>query len=118
MFRPGPKYKIAALLTGKKNSSLKDKNILPVCGRPLVSYPAAAARKSRFISYFYVSSDDSRILKIAAKLGYRMIARPKRLAGVNSKHADVILHALNFMRKQHALIPDILVVLLAVRYRW
>jgi len=108
-----PEHRITALLTGKKNSGLKNKNILPVLARPIVSYPAASARKSKFISYFYASSDDERILKIAGEMGYSRIFRPKKLAAANSKHVDAILHALKFMKKRDGIIPDILVVLLA-----
>ena len=31
-----------ALLTGRGNNTLKDKNILEVCGKPLLTYPAEA----------------------------------------------------------------------------
>ena len=37
--------KIAAILTGKKNSSLKNKNLLKIKGRPIFSYPAYTAKK-------------------------------------------------------------------------
>ena len=38
-----------ALLTGRGNNTLKDKNIREVCGKPLLAYPAEAARKCGFI---------------------------------------------------------------------
>lgn len=105
--------KIAALLTGRGSSSLRNKNILPVLGKPLLSYPAEAARGSSYITYFYVSSDDQRILKLASGLGYEKILRPKHLARPNSKHGDVITHALAEIGRRSGHIPDILVVLLA-----
>ena len=37
--------KIVALLTGRGNNTLKDKNVLPVLGRPLCQYPAMAAKE-------------------------------------------------------------------------
>ena len=68
--------KIVALLTGRGRSSLKDKNILPICGNPLLYYPAMAAKKSKHITAFYISSDDDKILNIASDLGYTKIRRP------------------------------------------
>ena len=35
---------IVALLTGRGNNTLRDKNVLPVLGKPLLYYPAMAAR--------------------------------------------------------------------------
>ena len=54
--------KIAALLTGRGNNTLKDKNVLPVLGKPLLYYPAIAAKTCNLITDFYVSSDDEKIL--------------------------------------------------------
>lgn len=48
--------KIVALLTGRGNNTLKDKNVLPVLGKPLLYYPAMAAKACPEISDFYVSS--------------------------------------------------------------
>jgi len=107
------RIKIVALLTGKGNSTLLNKNILPVLGKPLISYPALAAKKSKYISSFYVSSDSNKILNIVTKFGYKKILRPKYLATPNSKHADAIKHALKVIERGDKLKPDILVVLLA-----
>jgi len=103
---------IIALLTGRGNNTLKDKNILPVLGKPLLHYPATAAKRSRYIDDFFVSSDDDKILDAAAEVGYRKIKRPDEYARPDSLHIDAILHALAEM-KAASLHPDILVVLLA-----
>lgn len=104
--------KIAALLTGRGNNTLKDKNVLPVLGKPLLYYPAMAAKTCNLITDFYVSSDDEKILKAASDCGYKKIVRPVELAAPTSQHVDAIRHALGVM-KQDGLEPDILVVLLA-----
>ena len=105
-------YKIAALLTGRGNNTLKDKNVLPVLGRPLCQYPALAAKNCKEITDFYVSSDCDKILAAAAECGYRKIRRPAELALPTAQHVDAILHALKVM-KADGVEPDILVVLLA-----
>lgn len=105
--------KIAALLTDRGNNTLKDKNVLPVLGRPLLYYPAMAARRCPQISEFYVSSDDDKILNAAAECGYKKIVRPAELALPTAQHADAIKHALKEMAERDNVHPDILVVLLA-----
>ena len=104
--------KITALLTGRGNNTLKDKNVLPVLGKPLLYYPAMAAKTCNLITDFYVSSDDEKILKAASDCGYKKIVRPVELAAPTSQHVDAIRHALGVM-KQDGVEPDILVVLLA-----
>ena len=104
--------KIAALLTGRGNNTLKDKNVLPVLGKPLLYYPAMAAKTCNLITDFYVSSDDEKILKATSDCGYKKIVRPVELAAPTSQHVDAIRHALGVM-KQDGVEPDILVVLLA-----
>lgn len=105
--------KIAALLTGKGSNTLRDKNLLPIKGKPLMYYPAAAARECPGIDRYYASSDSVAILEVASKLGYLPIPRPAELAQPASRHVDVILHALHVMAEQDGYRPDILVVLLA-----
>jgi N-acylneuraminate cytidylyltransferase len=102
---------VAALLTAKGNNTLKDKNLLPVCGKPLLYYPARAAAGSRHVRDYFVSSDCERILKTAEGYGYRPIRRPDALAQPASQHRDAIEHALGEMRRR-GVEPEILVVLL------
>ena len=104
--------RIAALLTGRGNNSLKDKNILDVLGHPVLYYPARAGRKSKLITDLYCSSDDPKILQAAFEEGYERILRPAELALPTAQHIDCIRHALSIMDQADRL-PDILVVLLA-----
>lgn len=104
--------KVTALLTGRGNNTLKDKNILDVLGNPVLYYPANAGKKSPAIDSWYCSSDDEKILSIAEKIGYIPIVRPLELALPTAQHIDCILHALKVMENQYEL-PDIVVVILA-----
>lgn len=105
--------KIAALLTGRGNNSLKDKNILDILGHPVLYYPCCAARKSKYIDEFYCSSDDDNILNAAKEYGFISIKRPEELAKPTSQHIDCILHALKVIDNKYDSQPDILVVVLA-----
>ena len=104
--------KVVALLTGRGNNTLRDKNILPVFGKPLLYYPALAAKNSKYISSYYVSSDCDKILNAANEIGFKSIKRPAELAKPNSQHIDAITHALKTMHKEGT-DPDIIVVILA-----
>ena len=68
--------KIVALLTGKGNSALKNKNITKVKGKPILAYPCIEAKKVKAIGGFYTSSDSARILNIASNWGFKKILRP------------------------------------------
>lgn len=113
--------KTIALLTGRGNNSLKDKNVLDVLGHPVLYYPAHAARCAKEIEAWYCSSDDEKILSAAEKEGYQRIVRPKELALPTAQHIDCIMHGLSVMRSQGEK-PDILVVILAnnvtIRSEW
>ncbi len=104
---------ITALLTGRGNNTLKDKNVLPVLGKPLLYYPATAAKSVDAIQHFYVSSDNTKILDESGNLGYKQIVRPPELSTPEAKHIDAIRHALEIIQQSHDVVPDVLVVLLA-----
>lgn len=104
--------KVTALLTGRGNNSLKDKNVLEILGHPVLYYPAHAARMAKSFDSYYCSSEDEKILKAAQEEGYRRIVRPEELAAPTAQHIDAIMHAIGEIRKNEEL-ADILVVLLA-----
>ena len=112
---------IAALLTGKGSSNLKNKNLLKINNRPILWYPCSEAKKVKEINKFFVSSEDKKILNICKKYGYEKILRPKKLAKANSQHVNVLIHAINFMKKNN-FFPDIIIVLLAnapiIKKKW
>lgn len=113
--------KVNVLLTGRGNNTLKDKNVLDVLGNPVMYYPANACKKAKSVNSLYCSSDDDKILDVAASLGYIKIKRPAELALPTSQHIDAIMHGLEFMDGCGD-IPDILVVALAnnvtIKSKW
>jgi len=113
--------KIVALLTGRGNNTLKDKNVLSVLGKPVLYYIANSARLCSEFTHWYCSSDDEKILSVAENLGYKRIVRPKEYALPTSQHVDAIMHALKVM-EDDGLSPDICVVLLAnnitIKTKW
>jgi CMP-N,N'-diacetyllegionaminic acid synthase len=113
--------KVSALLTARGNNTLKNKNIIKICSKPVLYYPALAALGSEFISDFYCSSDDKKILSLAKKIGYKSILRPDEISMPYSLHSEAIFHALKVMEVNHSL-PDILLVLMGnsvtIKTKW
>lgn len=104
--------KVTALLTGRGNNTLKDKNILDILGHPVLYYPAHAGRMAQSIDTYYCSSDDEQILNAASKEGFEPIIRPDELGAPTAQHIDAIMHAIGVIKKKEEL-ADILVVILA-----
>ncbi|WP_371158123.1 cytidylyltransferase domain-containing protein [Jannaschia sp. 2305UL9-9] len=90
---------IVALMIGRGGSSLKGKNILPVHGVPLLQWAAGAARRSKHIGRYYVSSDDDDIIATAGQMGYREIRRPAELCTDTAQSTDAVIHALDIIEK-------------------
>ncbi|OIN58802.1 acylneuraminate cytidylyltransferase family protein [Arsenicibacter rosenii] len=84
---------IVALIIGRGNNTLKNKNILNVLSRPLLEWPAIAAKRSKYIGRYYISSDCESILEAGKKVGYENIKRPLWLAEPTSQSSDVVKHA-------------------------
>jgi len=89
--------KIAALMIGRGGSSLKDKNILPVHGIPLLHWAANGAVQSKYIGRYYISSNDDKILNSAQTAGYKKIIRPDELCTNTAQSTDAVTHALDFI---------------------
>jgi len=101
-----------ALLTGRGGSmSIKDKNVMPVLGRPLMMYPYIAAQQAKYIDDIYLSTDGEKLKEIAESNGIKIINRPPELALETSQHVECIHHALNHL-KERGIQVNILVVLL------
>ncbi len=100
----------AAILTARTGSkSIRDKNVYPVAGRPLVAYPIEAALAARSIASVFVSTDGDSIAEAARRLGATVIERPEELGGDNVNHGDVIRHGVQWVEERH---PDLANVVL------
>ena len=71
------------------------KNVIDLCGKPLISYSITAAENSRYIDSVVVSTDDEEIAKISRSFGASVpFMRPQELATDKSKTIDAVLHAI------------------------
>ena len=74
---------------------LPRKNILNLCGKPLISWSIEAGLKSKYIDKVVVSSDDTEILNISNEFKVQVIKRPNELASDTSTSFDVVQHAID-----------------------
>ncbi|MBD3426540.1 MAG: acylneuraminate cytidylyltransferase family protein [Candidatus Omnitrophica bacterium] len=104
--------RVLAVIPARGGSKgLRDKNIRPLSGKPLIGWVLREALKSRKISEVVVSTDSARIAEIAREYGAQVpFMRPKNLALDASPGIDPVLHLLGYYRDRLDL-PGIVVCL-------
>ena len=84
---------ICALLLGREGSvGFPKKNVYPVLGRPLVSYPLMAAKGAASVDRVYLSTDSPILKEIGLQHGARIIDRPAHLASKTALGEDAYVH--------------------------
>lgn len=89
-------HKVLALVPARRGSKgLPLKNIRPLGGKPLLAWPIAAARQSRYVDRVIISTDDSEFAAIAEAAGAEApFLRPAALANDTASSIAFIEHAL------------------------
>ena len=70
------------------------KNIKIIAGKPLVAWTIDAAKKSRLLDRYIVSTEDEEIAKIVTEYGAEIIHRPPELATDKASTLSVLQHAI------------------------
>lgn len=78
---------------------LPRKNVLDLCGKPLITWSIEAGLKSKYITKVIVSSDDEEILQISQNFGADIIKRPDKLANDTATTFDAIEHTIKSLEK-------------------
>ena len=91
------------------SKGLKNKNIAPLCGKPLIRYTIDAAIQSKFFDKIVVSTDSEKIASLCN--GVDIIMRPKELARDDVPSAPVIKHALKTMEERDKCVYDVIFTL-------
>ncbi|MBU3101680.1 MULTISPECIES: acylneuraminate cytidylyltransferase family protein [Clostridium] len=93
--------KFLAIIPARGGSkSIPNKNIMSICGKPLIAYTIDAGKKSKYIDEIIVSTDSDVIKVIAEQYGAKVpFLRPEELSNDTSKSIDVVIHAINFYKK-------------------
>lgn len=93
---------IVAIIPARGGSkSIKDKNIVPLEGKPLITYSIQTALACKKIDKVVVSTDSPKIAKVAEKYGVEIpFLRPKKLATDTSPGILTFQHAVRFLEKK------------------
>lgn len=92
---------------------LPAKNVLPLCGKPLIAYTIEAALQSTKLDRFIVSTDDPEIGEVASHLGAEVVVRPKELATLEAPIDDSLRHVVSFLEEKENFLPGIVVLMQA-----
>ena len=95
--------KVLALIPARGGSKgIKDKNIYPLCGKPLIAYSIDSAKRSKYIDEIVVSTDSIKIAEVAKNYGaYVPFLRPVELASDTAKSIDAIVHAIKWLEDRN-----------------
>ena len=103
---------IPALILGRGGSTgLPGKNVMPILGRPLMSYPLMAAAQSQYVTGTFLSTDDDAIAEIGTSMGTTNIKRPDFLATKEALAEDAYIHGYEEIKKITGEEPELLVLL-------
>ena len=105
------KKEILALIPARGGSkSIPRKNIYPVAGKPLIAYSIQQALESEHITRVIVSTDDKEIANVSRKWGAEVpFTRPTEFSQDHSLDLEVFDHALQWLKKNEAYQPELVV---------
>ncbi|MBI2058292.1 MAG: acylneuraminate cytidylyltransferase family protein [Nitrospirae bacterium] len=104
---PLGKKSVLVLIPARGGSKgIPHKNIVDLCGYPLLAYAIAAARKSAFNPRILVTTDDEEIARVARSFGADApFLRPAELGQDTSPLTVAQLHALHWLREHEGYRP-------------
>ena len=94
---------IITLVPARKNSKgIKNKNVLKINGKPLISYTLDSIKKSKLnIKNCYILSDDERVKNIGRKYGANTkYKRPKNLSRDKTLFVENLFHFFEWTKSQ------------------
>ncbi len=86
---------LAVIMARAGSMGLKDKCVLPLCGRPIIAYSIGHAQQSHLLTDIVLTTDSSRAAAIGRSAGIYVIDRPAHLASDTARVDHVVQHALH-----------------------
>jgi len=105
---------IDAIIPARGGSKgIPGKNLIEVCGKPLIAYTIEDALSTTEISEVIVSTDSSEIAGFSENSGATVIRRPPELSGDTASAESALLHSLDIMKERRGHDPGLVVFLQA-----
>lgn len=79
---------------------LPQKNLLRLCGKPLIAHTIEHARGARRVCRVVVSTDNPEIARVSRDCGAEVIVRPLQLSGDKASSESALLHVLEELGKE------------------
>ena len=95
------------------SKGIPNKNMIEVLGQPLLGWTISQAISEKKIKEVYVTTDDRDIASYASKMGSKVIMRPNQISTDTSSSESAISHALDFIKINNNITPDVVVFLQA-----
>ena len=92
-------FPVAIIPARLGSKRLKEKNLQLYKNKPMIYWAINAAKKSKYIKKVFVSSESEKILNVAKEYGAEIIERPEFLSKPDIYKMDVIIHAVNEIKK-------------------
>jgi CMP-N,N'-diacetyllegionaminic acid synthase len=94
------------------SKGIPGKNLVPLCGKPLIAWTIESARESRLLTRTVLSSDSDDIIHVAEEHGLEVpFVRPAELAEDDTPALPVIQHAVRTLEQGGGYRPDYVVIL-------
>lgn len=92
---------VVAIIPARGGSKgIPRKNLVDICGKPLLAWSILQARNAAEIDSVWVTSDDDEILAVAEAHGAHAIRRPPEISGDSATSESAWLHALDVIEAQ------------------
>lgn len=106
--------RVLAVIPARGGSkSIPKKNIVPLCGKPLIYYSIREAHAALRIDATLVSTDSEEIAAVAREFGADVpFLRPSELSGDTSRDIEFLAHALTYVRNERGWDPEYVAYLL------
>ena len=92
---------LGIIIARKGSKGIKNKNLKLFCKKPLIYWTISEAKKSKLLDEIILSTDSKEIAAFAKKNDISVpFLRPAKLSNDKAKAVDVVIHALNFLKKK------------------
>ena len=93
------------------SKGLRDKNIKPLLGKPLLYYTIDAARESKLSDRIIISTEDKNISKVSRKYGIEVVNRPIEYSTDDAPIELALRHVIKYLELNENYFADVVVLL-------